>query len=234
MMARLRSPTRRRARAVQSLVASACLWTGAPLGCGQNNGLGKGAFSYVCPAPDPADPSAPSPDAVCDPDGASLANLPEVAVASPFSLRYSQSTSGAPRPAVASLAVSTSQGWSLMQPGWLGFIAWSGSDVADFTHVHAESIASARLDPAPTTPLSVGAMLRVTATPLDAAGTVLGGVVPCTFASSNPGVLSLAGAGRVAQVIAAATGETTLSAECLGARAQVTIQVAGPLPEGGK
>jgi hypothetical protein len=225
MTARLRCSTRRRAAL---LVAFASL-----SGCGQNEGPGKGAFSYVCPAPVAADPLAPSLDAACGPHGDSLASIPEVAVSAPFSLQYSEPTTGAPRPAVASRAMSTSQGWSLIQPGWLGFIAWSGSDVVDFTHVHAETVATLRLEPDVTAPLSVGTTIHVAATPLDAAGAVLGGAIPCTFVSLNPAVVSVAGAGRVARAFAKAAGEATLSAACLGTGAQVTVQVAGPQPAAG-
>jgi hypothetical protein len=225
MMARLRSSPRRRGALLAAFASLSA--------CGQNEGPGKGAFSYVCPAPDPADPAAPSLDAACGPDGASLASLPEVAVSAPFSLRYSETTTGPPRPAVASRATSTSQGWSLIQPGWLGFIAWSGSDVVDFTHVHAEAIATLRLEPDLTAPLSMGTAIDVAATPLDAAGAVLGGEIPCTFVSSNPAVLSVAGTGRVARAVAQVTGEATLSAECLGIGAQVTVPVVGPQPAAG-
>jgi hypothetical protein len=133
---------------------------------------------------------------------------------------------------VASLAVASPSGWATTQPGWLGFIAWSGSDVLDFTHVHAESIASVRLDPAVTMPLVTGSITFVAATPLDQSGAVLGGALPCTFSDSNSAPLLLGGTGRVARLLARASGETMLSVDCLGAKAQVAIQVVGEQPSG--
>ena len=219
MTARLRSWTRQHVSNALLLVASGLAIAAA--GCGENEGLGRGTFSYVCPAADPADPSAPSPDAACGSSTASLANLPEVAVAAPFSLQYSQSTTGPPRPAVASLATSTAQGWSFTQPGWLGFVAWSGSDVVDFTHVHAEPIASLRLEPAVNAPLSVGTAVHIAATPLDARGAVLGGAIACTFTASGTGVVSIQSSGRAARVVPLAAGEATLAAACAGANASL-------------
>jgi hypothetical protein len=131
------------------------------------------------------------------------------------------------------LATSSEKGWATTQAGWLGFIAWSGSDVVDFTHVHAEPIASVRLDPAIKTPLVMGSVAHVAATPLDASGTVLGGALPCTFTQSNPAAVLLASSGRVARLVARASGQTTVSVECMGMRAQVDIQVLGEQPGGG-
>jgi hypothetical protein len=185
----------------------------------------------VCPAPDSANPLAPSPDAQCGAGATGEGSLPDVAVGASFSLQFNQTATGSPRPAVASLAQSTPEGWSLTQPGWLGFVAWSGSDVVDFTHIRGQAIASLRLEPDLTTPLPVGFLSDVAATPFGADETILGGAIACTFTSSDPGVVSLRGqSGRVAHIAALAAGDATLTASCMGAQTAVTLHVA-PSPD---
>jgi hypothetical protein len=236
MAARLRSWTHRHGRIAALLAASGCLSSGSGSGgCNPNDALGQGSFSYVCPAPDPADPSTPNPDALCASGAlASLGgSLPDVAVGAPFSLQFNGSSGQAPQPAVASLAQSAPEGWSLTQPGWLGFVVWSGSDVVDFTHVHAQAIASVRIEPPlPDTPVAVGFVADLAVTPLGADGSVLGGAVACTFSTSDPSVLSATGrSGRVVTVTALAAGEATVAASCMGAVAQTSVQVSGS-PDG--
>jgi hypothetical protein len=232
MAARLRSWTHRHLRAAALLFASGCLSTGSGSGgCDQNDALGQGSFSYACPAPAPADPSTPSPDALCASDAlVSLAgSLPDVAVGAPFSLQFGASGQ-APQPAVPSLAQSAPGGWSLTQPGWLGFVVWSGSDVVDFTHVHAQAIASVRLGPAlPATSVPVGFVTDLAVTPLGADGTVLGGAVSCTFSTSDPTVLSAQSrSGRVVAITALAAGDATVAAVCSGTSAQMSVRVSSP------
>jgi hypothetical protein len=240
MKARLRSWTHRHGRVALLLVASGCVSTGNGGGCSAKDGLGQGTFSYVCPDPDPANPSTPSPDAFCASTGlATLGSLPDVAVGAPFSLQFSPASGEAPRPAVASLAVSSPDGWSLAQAGWLGFLAWSGSDVVDFTHVHAQAIASLRLEPdLTTTPVTTGFVADLSVTPLGGDGGVLGGAIACTFSTSDPTVLSVKSlSGRVAGIGALAAGEATIAASCVGAATQITLHVtasadgSGPAPE---
>ena len=232
MAARLRSWAHWHGRVAALLAASGCLSSGSGSGgCDPNDALGQGSFSYVCPAPDPADPSTPTPDALCASDAlASLGgSLPDVAVGAPFSLQFNGSSGQAPQPAVASLAQSAPGGWSLTQPGWLGFVVWSGSDVIDFTHVHAQAIASVRLEPPlPDTPVAVGFVADLAVTPLGADGGVLGGAIACTFSTSDPSVLSATGRlGRVVTVTALAAGDATVAASCMGAAAQISVQVSG-------
>jgi hypothetical protein len=233
MAARLRSWTHRHLRAAALLFASGCLSTGSGSGgCDQNDALGQGSFSYACPAPAPADPSTPSPDALCASDAlVSLAgSLPDVAVGAPFSLQFGGASGQAPQPAVPSLAQSAPGGWSLTQPGWLGFVVWSGSDVVDFTHVHAQAIASVRLGPAlPATSVPVGFVTDLAVTPLGADGTVLGGAVSCTFSTSDPTVLSAQSrSGRVVAITALAAGDATVAAVCSGTSAQMSVRVSSP------
>jgi hypothetical protein len=228
MTRRLRSWAHRRGRLALLLFASGCLSSsGGSSGCGDDAALGQGTFSYACPA-DPADPAVPNADAFCA-SGADAGTppLPDIAVGAPFSLRFDQSSGAGPQPAVASLAQSTPQGWSLTQPGWLGFVEWSGGDVVDFTHVHGQAIASIRLEPDLTaTPLPIGTQTRVTATPMGADGAVLGGQIACTFTASAPEVLAAQSeSGRVAELTALALGDATLTAACTGAQAQVTLHV---------
>jgi hypothetical protein len=236
MTARLRSWTHRHERVALLLVACGCLSTGGGGGCGANAALGQGTFSYACPGPDPANPSTPNPDAICASTAfATLGSLPDVAVGAPFSLQFSPSSGEAPRPAIASLAVSTPDGWSLTQPGWLGFLAWSGSDVVDFTHVHAQAIASLRLEPdLTTTPVATGFVADLSVTPLGGDGGVLGGAIACSFTTSDPKVLSVKSlSGRAARVGAVAAGEATIAASCMGAATQITVQVAVPVDGSG-
>ncbi len=229
MMARPRSCTRRRGRLALLLVASGCVSSsGGSGGCSQNEALGQGTFSYACPPSDPADPSVPNPDGYCaSTPAASLGALPEVAVGAPFSLQFDSMTAGGPKPAVVSLAQSTPQGWSLTQPGWLGFIEWSGADVVDYTHIRAEPIAAIRLEPDLTSmAIAVGADANVAATPLDAEGAILGGALACTFTTSDPSILSARNkSGRVVDVTAHAPGDATLTASCMTAQTQVTVRV---------
>jgi hypothetical protein len=158
-----------------------------------------------------------------------LGSLPDVAVGAPFSLQFSPSTGEAPRPAVPSFAVSSPDGWSVTQPGWLGFLAWSGSDVVDFTHVHAQAIASLRLEPDLTlTPVTTHFAADLSVTPLDGDGGVLGGAITCTFTTSDPKVLAVESvSGRVAHVVALTAGQATMAAACMGAATQITVQVSG-------
>ncbi|HTB72113.1 MAG TPA: hypothetical protein VK762_02660 [Polyangiaceae bacterium] len=236
MAARLRSWTHRHLRAAALLFAAGCLSTGSGSGgCDQNDALGQGSFSYACPAPAAADPSTPSPDALCASDAlVSLGgSLPDVAVGAPFSLQFGGASGQAPQPAVPSLAQSAPGGWSLTQPGWLGFVVWSGSDVVDFTHVHAQAIASVHLGPAlPATSVPVGFVADLAVTPLGADGTVLGGAVSCTFSTSDPTVLSAQSrSGRVVAITALAAGDATVAASCSGASAQVSVRVSSS-PDG--
>jgi hypothetical protein len=152
-----------------------------------------------------------------------------VAVGAPFSLQFSPSTGETPRPAVPSLAIASPDGWSLTQPGWLGFLAWSGSDVVDFTHVHAQAIVSLRLEPdLTTTPVATRFAADLSVTPLGGDGGVLGGAITCTFTTSDPKVLSVRSlSGRVVHVDALATGQVTIAATCMGAATQITLQVSG-------
>ena len=148
----------------------------------------------------------------------------------PFRLQFDRASTGGPVPAVSSLAQSTPAGWSLSQPGWLGFIAWSGSDVIDFTHVRADTVAAIELAPDLTTPLTLGSTLTVAARPVGADGIVAGGLIACVFSASDPSVVSVSSSsgGRVARIAALAAGEATLSASCMGAQTQVTLHVSAP------
>jgi hypothetical protein len=125
--------------------------------------------------------------------------------------------------------MSSPDGWSVAQPGWLGFLAWSGSDVVDFTHVHAQAIASLRLEPDLTaTPVAIRFAADLAVTPLGDNGGVLGGAITCTFTTSDPKVLAVMSlSGRVAHVVALTPGRATIAAACMGAATQITLQVSG-------
>lgn len=235
MLARMRRGlqfwARRHGRVALLLVASGCVSDpGGSGGCSGgptplNGALGQGNFTYVCPPGEATDPPLPSPDAHCA--ESSDPSIPPVAVGAPFQLEVNQGMSAAPQPAVASLAQSTPQGWSISQAGWLGFVAWSGSDVLDFTHVAAEPVAALQFDSmAPGGPVPVGGALTLGALPIAADGSVLGGVIACTFAASDASVVSVTGSGnRFARVTALAAGTATVTASCLGAQAQMTLLV---------
>ena len=227
----------RRAR-VRAARASACAWATAvaagvcalvATACSSTSGngdLGQGTFTYVCAA---VDPSAPGPDAYCDahPDGATI---PDVAVGAPFRLSFN-APSVTLKPAVAALASTGPQGWSLGQTGWLGFVAWSGSDVVDYTHVRARAVASiawetdpAGLDLAP----GVGPV-TVAAIPKADDGTTLGGALACTFTASDLAVIAVtASGGRTAQIAAVGPGDSAFTASCAGLAITASVHVAAP------
>jgi hypothetical protein len=186
-----------------------------------NGGLGQGHFAYVCPT---AVAGQPNPDAFCE--ATADVPIPDVAVGAAFRLSYTSSGTGGPQPAVASLAQSVADGWVLLQPGWLGFVAWSGSDVADFTHVHGQPVASLRWQADPSAlPLAVGETTNVAIVPVGADGSTLGGQMGCTFAASDPSVASVVASGRSAVLTAVAPGTATLEASCLGATLSAVVRV---------
>jgi hypothetical protein len=212
------------------LAATGCLSSGGSGTCSPvtNGGLGQASFTYVCPAG--GGPLAPGPDAWCD-STADRSAIPDVAIGAPFRLAVDQDSTGGPQPAVPSLALSTPQGWALAQEGWLGFVAWSGPDVIDFTHVRAEPVASLVWDYAGD---AAPGSIAVSATPVllgvspeDANGATLGGAIACTFSVSDPSVLAVSGTGRVASIIALAGGDATLTAACGGIEARTSIHVDG-------
>ncbi|HEX4445165.1 MAG TPA: hypothetical protein VH044_00455 [Polyangiaceae bacterium] len=202
--------------------AASCSITGG--GGGDNGGLGKGTFAYVCP---PGVAGVPRPDAHCEanPGGAVI---PDVAIGAPFGLSYDV-PSVALRPAVSALVAPGPGGWALNQSGWVGFVAWSGSDVADYTHVRGRAIAklvwetdpaSLSLDAGDATPVNVAAIGEADD------GTTLGGAIGCTFSTSDEGVLGVtADGGRTAQIEPLAAGEATLTATCAGVSLAAVLQV---------
>ena len=193
-----------------------------------NGGLGQANFTYVCPTG--GGPLAPGPDAWCD-STADRSAIPDVAVGAPFRLAVDRDSTGGPQPAVPGLAQSTPQGWALAQEGWLGFVAWSGSDVIDFTHVRAEPVASLAwndaTDAAPASLAVSSSPVLLGVSPEDANGATLGGAIACTFSVSDPSVLAVTGTGRVASVLALASGDATLTAACGGVEARTSIHVGG-------
>jgi hypothetical protein len=191
---------------------------------GTSGGIGQAHFSYVCPTPGAA---AADPDAWCATSTDSAA-IPDVAIGAPFRLAVDVDSSGGPQPAVAGLAQSTAQGWSLPQEGWLGFVAWSGADVIDFTHVRAEPVASLAWQAPVPAAIGVSASPLVLAVvPRDGNGVTLGGAIACTFTASDPTVLGVTGTGRVASVVGVAAGDAFLTAACGGLDAQTSIHVTG-------
>jgi hypothetical protein len=221
-----------RTRLAVLAVASACDSSGSGGSCEpQTNGaLNQGRFAYVCPA---RDPSGPGPDAFCDSADTSTA-IPEVAVGGSFALSIDTTSAGQPQPAVAALAVASGPGWSLPQPGWIGFIAWAGDDVFDFTHVHGRAIATVALDPDPATmSLRAGAEpVSVAVVPHADDATVLAGAIRCTFAVSAPNVLSVTSSGgRVAVLRALSGGDASLTATCQGTEVQATVHVSATLED---
>jgi len=212
------------------LVATGCLSSGGSGSCdpstiGEAGALGQGRFYYVCGGVD-ADPSRPDPDAWCDTAG-DRTIVPDVAVAAPFRIAIDQDSSGGPQPAVPALAQSTPQGWALVQAGWLGFIAWSGADVIDFFHVRAQPVASlAYQEPGPKAVDGTPTLLAVV--PRDGTGATLGGAIACAFSASDPAVLAVTSAGRVASVVGLATGNVTLTASCAGQQVQTSLHVDFP------
>jgi hypothetical protein len=220
---------RRRGRAALLLVASACYSSGGSGSCDPlaNGALNQGRFGFACSS---SDPSQPNPDAYCA-TVTGFAGVSDVAVGAPFRLQFDQENTPGPQPAVPALANAGPMGWSIASPGWLGFVIWSGSDVLDYTHVRARTVASLEWDSSPTTwPLAIGGgPATVALSPLADDRTVLGGAIACNFASSDPSVASVTSpGGRVARLTANAPGEATLTASCMGAQIQAPLHVSGP------
>jgi hypothetical protein len=208
-----------------------------PAACSSTSGngdFGKRTFTYVCPAVDAVvNPTVPGPDAYCDahPDGASI---PAVAVGAPFRLSFN-ATSVALQPAVAALAETGPQGWSLGQTGWLGFVAWSGSDVVDYTHVRARAVASIawETDPAGLDLAPGASAVTVAAIPKADDGSTLGGALACTFSASDLAVVAVTvNGGRTAQIAAVGPGDSALTASCSGVSITASLHVAAPADAG--
>jgi hypothetical protein len=220
---------RRYARFGLLLGAAACS-SGATGTCnpvGANGSLGRTSFTYTCDE-NGSNPSSPGLDAWCATSN-DRATIPDVAVGAPFRLAVLADSSGGPQPAVAALAQATAQGWSLAQAGWLGFIAWSGPDVIDFTHVRARAVASLAWQSLPPTRIVVISEPTVLAVvPLDDSGATLGGALGCTFSVSDASVLSVTGTGRVASIFGRGDGDATVTASCAGRELQATVHVHDP------
>jgi hypothetical protein len=227
------------------------------------------AFTYVCPlSPDGGVGSSNvGPDAggalpyEVDPFCAVVAEwplfdsatIPTVAVGAPFQLAYElvgdaggPEVSTAIAAAVPADAPSTAAGFSVSQPGFMGFLAWQGADVAGYMHILARSPVSLGLstifplainaaglpfpDGSTGQPLSLGAgsVQSMVAFLRADDGTMLAGAsAPCTFESSAPQVLSVQSRGVVAVLTAIADGSAALSAQCGILSASVLVQIAG-------
>jgi hypothetical protein len=214
-----------RRRALLLFVLTGCVSSGGGGSCGElgsNGGLGLGYFGYQCP--ESGDPDTPNPDAYCA--TAASTDVPAVAVGAPFQLTFDQASDGPPQPADPSLATQSTLGWSISEAGWLSFIAWSGSDVVDFTHVRANAIASLRWgEDFDGGALRVGSDAEpIGVIPLDADGGVLGGRIACSFAGSDPTLLSVTSTGgRVAEIAGLAPGSAILTASCGGAELAINL-----------
>jgi hypothetical protein len=189
--------------------------------CGSESGgeLGQGTFAYECPN---AEPGGPNPDAYCDANPGAQA-IPDVATGAGFRLSFSQAASV--QPAVSSLASAGPQGWAIQDAGWLGFVAWSGQVAADYTHVHALAVGALawQSDPAMEA-LAVGAPVTVAVVPRAEDGSTLGGVLACSFASSDPAVSVASGGGRSARLTATAAGTATITAACAGLSLSASVR----------
>jgi len=179
--------------------------------------------------------------------------LPTVAVGAPFELGYAspEDASGAvltPQPAAGAFVRSTPQGFSA-ELASTGFVVWQGSEVLDFTNVTARPLALLGfLDPSAVPmamaqdagPVRYQATAGVPATlivlPEASDGTTLAGSMECAFASSDPERLWIAGQGIVAHLAPLADGTVTVTATCMGIRAQVEVDItaAGAPPDAGE
>ena len=91
-------------------------------------------------------------------------------------------------------------------------------------------MASLEWDSDPSTwPSSIGATpSTVAVSPLADDKTVLGGAIACSFASSDPSVVSVSNpGGRVAQLAALAPGDATVTVSCMGAETSASVHVPG-------
>jgi hypothetical protein len=227
---------RRNARAAWFFGTTGCMSIGSVDTCtptpSGNGVLGQAQFAYACDSDGAGDTDRQTLDAWC----ATMADgtIPEVAVGAPIRLTVQDEDDPEPRPAVASLAPSSGTGYALAQPGWLGFLAYSGSDVVDFTHVHAQRVAAIAWQEPPPTASDVGdAPFMLSAVPHSADGTTLAGELPCTFTTSNANVLAVTNTGRIGTVTAIAVGDATITASCASQTVTTTLHVAAAAPEAG-
>jgi hypothetical protein len=234
-----------------------------PLGGGSSAG-----FTYVCPASasDGGSALAAAAAAVLDGGAYSLTlsagsdpacvlgtpevlGVPTVAVGAAFQIAYDGDPSAdasAPSitatPAVDSLVRKTDEGWMITQPGYVGFVAYQGMEIAAFTHVLAREatwisffssdrtgalpLGGVAMDAAATTfDAMVNVPAKILAAPVTEDGALLAGTLDCTFVSEDTQRLAVVPEGVVAEVVPLLPGDVTLTATCLGLSGTATIHV---------
>ena len=198
--------------------------SGCDVGYG-NGGLKNGNFAYVC--------TASGRDAQCS--GGYSQGIPDaVIVGGRFKLSYAEATAPDAQPAIFALRAASAdradengEGFAIKQPGYAAFLVTRNGQVVDFVNLRARHVDQVQLSPAPFGSLAKGETRDLEAIPYGLS-MVLGGALDCTFASSNPAIVSVSSAnGRLARVKGEAVGKATLTVTCDGISEARLIDVSG-------
>jgi hypothetical protein len=235
----------------KSLFIAACLVAATTIGC-QSTAVSPSerGFGYVCS-------DGPS-DAACNempglPAAHADVALPDkVAVGSTFRAGFwlSQRGSGeAPvpvigeSPGVLSPVLGAPGAFRVERPGSIALVALGPTDeivgrarlsAAPIDHVGFDRYDATTSQPAGDQGVAritierIGGRAVVRGVPMDAEGVVLGGALPCSWSSSNPGVIAIEGSpkGNVIEVAAVGSGTTTLHVDLGAAHADLPVVVA--------
>ena len=221
----------------------------ATIGC-QSTAVAPGerGFGYVCT-------DGPS-DAACNelpglPAAHADVALPDkLAVGSTFRAGFwlSHGSGDAPvpvigeSPGVLSPVLGAPGAFRVERPGSIALVALSPTNevvgrarlsASPIDHVGFDRYDAATSQPAGNQGVSkitierIGERAVVRGVPMDAEGAVLGGALPCTWSSSNPGVITIAGSpkGNVIEVAAVGSGTTTLHVDLGAAHADLPVVV---------
>jgi hypothetical protein len=233
----------------KSILVAACLVASA-IGC-QSTAVSPGerGFGYVCT-------DGPS-DAACNelpglPAAHADVALPEkLAVGSTFRAGFWLAQRGSAdgpvpvigeSPGVLSPVLGAPGSFRVERPGSIALVALGPTDevvgrarlsASPIDHVGFDRYEAATSQPSGDQGVSkitierIGARAVVRGVPMDAEGAVLGGALPCTWSSSNPGVVAIEGSpkGNVIEVSAIGSGSTTLHVELGAARADLPVVV---------
>jgi hypothetical protein len=198
--------------------------SGCDVGYG-NGGLKNGNSAYVC--------NTSGRDAQCV-NGYSLGMPDAVIVGSRFKLSYAENLAADAQPAIFALRAASadradegSDGFAIKQPGYAAFLVTRNGQAVDFVNLRARHVDEIRLEPVPFGALAKGETRDLRAVPYGLSE-VLAGALDCTFASSNPAIVSVTTPnGRLAHVTGEAAGKATVTVTCDGISESRVIDVSG-------
>jgi hypothetical protein len=167
------------------------------------------------------------------------AGIPDVLMGAPFQLSYTPFADAdadadadagtvTPAPVLASLAESVAGGRALRDNEWAAFTVMAGPSMLDYIHVHARPMASLEVVVGSTFDsqvLTTGRAALVVALPLAVDGSVLGGAITCTFATSDPNIATVTGMGASAVLTPVAAGSVTVKATCRSVTGSATVTI---------